>query len=123
VLMADCCLDAYTDHGHCGVVREDGSVDNDKTIELYARAGISQASAGAQLIAPSGVMDGQVAAIRAALDEAGFLETAISLIAPNRPRLCMDRSAMLLTPLRGQAIDGDTGWIQQTLTNPFVRPY
>jgi porphobilinogen synthase len=77
VLIADCCLDEYTDHGHCGVLREDGSVDNDKTIELYARAAVSQASAGAHLIAPSGMMDGQVAAIRAALDEAGFLETAI----------------------------------------------
>ncbi|HYA01027.1 MAG TPA: porphobilinogen synthase [Candidatus Binatia bacterium] len=77
VLIADCCLDEYTDHGHCGVLREDGSVDNDRTIELYARAAVSQAAAGADVIAPSGMMDGQVAAIRAALDEAGFPETAI----------------------------------------------
>jgi porphobilinogen synthase len=77
VVIADCCLDEYTDHGHCGVLREDGSVDNDATIELYARTAVSQAAAGADIIAPSGMMDGQVAAIRESLDEAGFEETAI----------------------------------------------
>jgi porphobilinogen synthase len=77
VLMADLCLDEYTDHGHCGIVRADGTVDNDATIELYARAGLAQATAGADVVAPSGMMDGQVAAIRAALDGAGFEETAI----------------------------------------------
>jgi porphobilinogen synthase len=77
VLIADCCLDEYTDHGHCGVLREDGSVDNDATLELYARAAVSQAEAGADLIAPSGMMDGQVAAIRRALDGDGLAETAI----------------------------------------------
>ena len=77
VLIADCCLDEYTDHGHCGVLREDGSVDNDATLELYARAAVSQARAGADVIAPSGMMDGQVGAIRAALDGAGFADTAI----------------------------------------------
>ncbi len=77
VLMADLCLDEYTDHGHCGIVRADGSVDNDATIELYARAGVAQATAGADVVAPSGMMDGQVAAIRAGLDGAGFAETAI----------------------------------------------
>ena len=77
VLIADCCLDEYTDHGHCGVLREDGSVDNDRTIELYARAAVSQAAAGADIIAPSGMMDGQVGAIRAALDNAGYHDTAI----------------------------------------------
>jgi porphobilinogen synthase len=77
VLIADCCLDEYTDHGHCGVLREDGSVDNDRTIELYARAAVAQAQAGADIIAPSGMMDGQVGAIRAALDEAGFPETPV----------------------------------------------
>src|SRR5438445_2117530 len=60
VVIADCCLDEYTDHGHCGVLREDGSVDNDATIELYARTAVSQAAAGADIIAPSGMMDGQV---------------------------------------------------------------
>jgi porphobilinogen synthase len=77
VLMADLCLDEYTDHGHCGIVRADGSVDNDATIELYARAAVAQAEAGAHVVAPSGMMDGQVAAIRAALDGRGFTDTAI----------------------------------------------
>jgi len=77
VLIADCCLDEYTSHGHCGVLREDGSVDNDQTLELYGRIAVSQAAAGADVIAPSGMMDGQVAAIRTALDAAGFTETAI----------------------------------------------
>jgi porphobilinogen synthase len=77
VLMADCCLDEYTDHGHCGVVGPDGDVDNDATIELYAKAAVAQAEAGAHVVAPSGMMDGQVGAIRAALDGAGFGNVAI----------------------------------------------
>ena len=77
VLMADLCLDEYTDHGHCGVVGPDGTVDNDATIELYARTALAQAEAGADVVAPSGMMDGQVGAIRAALDGAGRTETAI----------------------------------------------
>jgi porphobilinogen synthase len=77
VLMADCCLDEYTDHGHCGLVTPDGDVDNDATIELYARAAVAQAEAGAHVVAPSGMMDGQVAAIRAALDEAHHADVAI----------------------------------------------
>ncbi len=68
VIIADCCLCEYTDHGHCGFLLENGDVDNDATLELYARAAVSQASAGADIIAPSGMMDGQVAAIRDALD-------------------------------------------------------
>lgn len=74
VLYADTCLDEYTDHGHCGPLREDGTVDNDAALVSYARAAVSQAQAGADLVAPSGMMDGQVAAIRAALDAAGFAE-------------------------------------------------
>jgi porphobilinogen synthase len=77
VLMADLCLDEYTDHGHCGVVDERGQVDNDATIDLYARVAIAQAEAGADVVAPSGMMDGQVAAIRAALDDSGFGQVAI----------------------------------------------
>jgi porphobilinogen synthase len=77
VLMADLCLDEYTDHGHCGVLLPDGSVDNDATIELYARTGLAQAEAGADVVAPSGMMDGQVAAIRAALDADGRSDVAI----------------------------------------------
>jgi porphobilinogen synthase len=77
VIMADLCLDEYTDHGHCGVLTADGEVDNDATIELYARTALAQASAGADVVAPSGMMDGQVAAIRDALDGSGCTSTAI----------------------------------------------
>jgi porphobilinogen synthase len=77
VVMADCCLDEYTDHGHCGVLTPLGTVDNDATIELYARTAVVQAAAGAHVIAPSGMMDGQVGAIRAALDDHGFVDVAI----------------------------------------------
>jgi porphobilinogen synthase len=77
VLIADLCLDEYTDHGHCGVLAEDGSVDNDRTLELYRRIATAQAEAGADMVAPSGMMDGQVAAIRAALDDAGRESTGI----------------------------------------------
>src|SRR5207244_1181539 len=77
VLMADLCLDEYTDHGHCGVLTDRGEVDNDATIELYGRVAVAQAEAGADVVAPSGMMDGQVAAIRTALDSSGFGEIAI----------------------------------------------
>ncbi len=77
VVMADLCVDEYTDHGHCGIVDADGEVDNDATLELYRRAALAQARAGADVIAPSGMMDGQVAAIRSALDGEGFTQQAI----------------------------------------------
>jgi porphobilinogen synthase len=77
VLFSDLCLDEYTDHGHCGVVDEEGAVDNDRTLELYRRIAVSQAAAGADLVAPSGMMDGQVAAIRDALDADGHPDTGI----------------------------------------------
>ena len=77
VVIADLCLDEYTDHGHCGVLDERGEVDNDRTLELYRRIAVSQAAAGADLVAPSGMMDGQVAAIREALDAEGFVSTGI----------------------------------------------
>jgi len=77
VLMADLCLDEYTDHGHCGLLTPDGEVDNDATLERYADIAVAQASAGAQVVGPSGMMDGQVAAIRSALDSAGFTDVAI----------------------------------------------
>ena len=76
-LIADLCVDEYTDHGHCGIVGPDGAVDNDATLALYERAAVAQADAGADITAPSGMMDGQVAAIRAALDAAGHTSTAI----------------------------------------------
>ncbi len=72
VVMADLCLCEYTDHGHCGIVTADGYVDNDSTLERYASIAVAQAQAGAHVIAPSGMMDGQVGAIRKALDRAGF---------------------------------------------------
>jgi porphobilinogen synthase len=76
--MVDCCLDEFTDHGHCGVVDPvTGDVDNDATVELYADLAVLQAGAGADVIAPSGMMDGQVAAIRSALDGTGHPSTAI----------------------------------------------
>jgi porphobilinogen synthase len=78
VVMADCCLDEFTDHGHCGVLDPTtGDVDNDATLPLYAEVAAVQAAAGADVIAPSGMMDGQVAAVRAGLDAAGFPGTAI----------------------------------------------
>jgi len=76
VVMTDVCLDEYTSHGHCGIVR-DGEVDNDATLPLLARAALSHARAGADVVAPSDMMDGRVAAIRRALDEGGFAGTAI----------------------------------------------
>ncbi len=78
VLIADCCLDEFTDHGHCGIIDPvTGDVDNDATLPLYAQTAVSQAAAGADVIAPSGMMDGQVAAVRAALDADGRGGTAI----------------------------------------------
>ncbi len=77
VLMTDLCLDEYTDHGHCGLLTDAGEVDNDATLDRYAGIAVAQAAAGAHVVAPSGMMDGQVAAIRSALDDAGFGEVAI----------------------------------------------
>jgi porphobilinogen synthase len=77
VLMADLCLDEYTDHGHCGLLTAAGEVDNDATLERYAAIAVAQAAAGAHVVAPSGMMDGQVGAIRSALDSAGFADVAI----------------------------------------------
>ncbi len=77
VLMADTCLDEFTDHGHCGVLDADGGVDNDATLKVYAEMGVAQAEAGAHMLGPSGMMDGQVGAIREALDDAGHQDTAI----------------------------------------------
>ncbi|GAA1152263.1 porphobilinogen synthase [Kitasatospora gansuensis] len=77
VVMSDLCLDEYTDHGHCGVLAEDGSVDNDATLERYKEMALVQAEAGVHLVGPSGMMDGQVGVVRRALDEAGFQDTGI----------------------------------------------
>lgn len=77
VVMTDDCLDEYTDHGHCGILKDDGTVDNDATLERYASIAVAQAQAGADVIAPSGMMDGQVGAIRHALDQNGFNDLPI----------------------------------------------
>src|SRR6478609_7357769 len=76
-VMADLCLDEFTDHGHCGVLTPSGAVDNDATLEVYAEMALAQAAAGAHVVAPSGMMDGQVGVIRAALDSAGASDVAI----------------------------------------------
>ena len=77
MVMADTCLDEFTSHGHCGVVTEDGVVDNDATLPLYQKMAVAQAEAGAHIVSPSGMMDGQVEAIRHALDDAGYIDVAI----------------------------------------------
>jgi porphobilinogen synthase len=77
VLVSDLCLDEYTDHGHCGLLDRRGEVDNDATLERYAEVALAQADAGADLVAPSGMMDGQVGAIRSALDSAGHQRVGI----------------------------------------------
>lgn len=77
VLMADLCLDEFTSHGHCGVLTETGAVDNDATLEIYGRMAVAQARAGAHVVGPSGMMDGQVEVVRAALDDAGFTDVIV----------------------------------------------
>ncbi|MFE6509800.1 porphobilinogen synthase [Nocardioides sp. NPDC057767] len=76
-VMSDLCLDEFTDHGHCGVLAEDGSVDNDATLEIYAQMAIAHAEAGVHMVGPSGMMDGQVAVTRDALDGAGHTDVSI----------------------------------------------
>ncbi|WP_432942702.1 porphobilinogen synthase [Kribbella sp. CA-253562] len=77
LVMSDLCLDEFTSHGHCGVLDSAGRVDNDATLEIYAEMGVAQASAGAHVVGPSGMMDGQVGVVRTALDAAGFTDTVI----------------------------------------------
>ena len=77
VVMSDLCLDEFTSHGHCGVLSRDGSVDNDATLEIYAEMAVAQATAGAHMVGPSGMMDGQIGVIRKALDRANFKNTAV----------------------------------------------
>ncbi|MFI1991328.1 porphobilinogen synthase [Actinoplanes sp. NPDC020271] len=77
VIMSDLCLDEFTSHGHCGVLAADGSVDNDATLEIYAEMAVAQAAAGAHVVGPSGMMDGQVGVIRKALDRAGYQDVSV----------------------------------------------
>src|SRR5262249_55650610 len=128
VIMADLCLCEYTDHGHCGVLTPSGAVDNDATLERYAATAVAQARAGAHVVAPSGMMDGQVAAIRRALDEAGEPGAAICATAIKSPACfsgpsraaaegapgCGARASSQQAPpagdaLRGAMLDGGEG--------------
>src|SRR3954451_9019144 len=77
VVMSDLCLDEFTSHGHCGVLAADGSVDNDATLEIYAEMAVVQAAAGAHVVGPSGMMDGQIGVIRKALDAAGYQDVSV----------------------------------------------
>jgi porphobilinogen synthase len=77
VVMSDLCLDEFTSHGHCGVLAPDGSVDNDATLEIYAEMAVAQAAAGAHVVGPSGMMDGQIGVIRRALDNAGYADVSV----------------------------------------------
>lgn len=88
VIMADLCLDEFTDHGHCGVLDADGRVDNDNTLAIYGDMAVALAQAGADVVAPSGMMDGQVGVIRAALDAAGFMECSILAYAAKYASAC-----------------------------------
>ncbi|GAA4593628.1 porphobilinogen synthase [Actinoplanes octamycinicus] len=77
VIMSDLCLDEFTSHGHCGVLAADGSVDNDATLDIYAEMAVAQAAAGAHVVGPSGMMDGQIGVVRKALDRAGYQDVAV----------------------------------------------
>jgi porphobilinogen synthase len=114
VVISDLCLDEYTDHGHCGVLNDRKEVDNDRTVDLYRRIATAQAAAGAHMVGPSGMMDGQVAAIRDALDADGFADTAIMAYAAKF-------ASALYGPFReaaeGAPRFGDRGGYQQDPAN------
>ena len=113
LVMSDLCLDEFTDHGHCGVLDDQGRVDNDATLEIYGRMGVAQAEAGAHLVGPSGMMDGQVGAIRAALDAAGHQDVAILAYAAKY-------ASAFFGPFReavGSSLQGDRRTYQQDPAN------
>ena len=113
VVCADTCLDEFTDHGHCGLLDEEGGVDNDATLPLYQAMAISQARAGAHMVSPSGMMDGQIAAIRAALDQAGYADVAILAYSAKYASACFGpfREAV------GSTLKGDRRTYQQDPAN------
>ena len=116
VLMADNCLDEYTDHGHCGILTDTGATDNDATIERYASIAVAQADAGADVIAPSGMMDGQVGAIRAALDETGHTRADDPRLRGEvRVRARTGRSATRPSARRGSVTASTTRWTPRTV--------
>jgi porphobilinogen synthase len=113
LVMSDLCLDEFTSHGHCGVLDSAGRVDNDATLALYAEMGIAQASAGAHIVGPSGMMDGQVGAVRTALDGAGFQDTVILAYA-------VKYASAFFGPFReavGSSLQGDRKTYQQDPAN------
>ncbi len=113
VVMADTCLDEFTDHGHCGVLAGDGSVDNDATLDRYVEMALAQAEAGAELLGTSGMMDGQVGAIRAGLDAAGHIDTGILAYAAKY-------ASAFYGPFReavGSSLHGDRRTYQQDAAN------
>lgn len=113
VVMSDLCLDEFTSHGHCGLVRADGSVDNDATLAAYARMAVAQAAAGVHVVGPSGMMDGQVAVVRRALDEAGYRDVTILAYAAKY-------ASAFFGPFRDaveSSLDGDRRTYQQDPAN------
>ena len=113
VVMSDLCLDEFTDHGHCGVLDSHGRVDNDATLDLYAKMGIAHAEAGAHMVGPSGMMDGQVGVIRRALDAAGHTDTSILAYA-------VKYSSAFFGPFReavASSLQGDRRTYQQDPSN------
>ena len=113
VVMSDLCLDEFTSHGHCGVLAADGSVDNDATLELYGSMAVAQAAAGAHVVGPSGMMDGQVGVIRSALDSAGHTDVTILAYA-------VKYASAFFGPFRDaveSSLDGDRRAYQQDPAN------
>jgi porphobilinogen synthase len=113
VVMADLCLDEFTDHGHCGVLDDRGRVDNDRTLERYAEMALAQAAAGAHVVGPSGMMDGQVAAIRSALDSVDAIDVAVLAYA-------VKYASAFFEPFRAaveSTLDGDRRTYQQDPAN------
>ena len=113
LIMADTCLDEFTDHGHCGVLDSEGRVDNDATLELYVAMSIAQARAGAHIVSPSGMMDGQIGAIREGLDAAGFEDVAIMAYSAKY-------ASAFFGPFReavGSSLEGDRRTYQQDPAN------
>lgn len=113
VVMSDLCLDEFTSHGHCGLLTPDGEVDNDATLDAYARMAVAQAQAGVHMVGPSGMMDGQVGVVRSALDQAGFQNTSILAYA-------VKYASAFYGPFRDaveSALDGDRRTYQQDPAN------
>ncbi|NUO57476.1 MAG: porphobilinogen synthase [Hamadaea sp.] len=113
VVMSDLCLDEFTSHGHCGVLAADGSVDNDATLDAYAKMAVAQAAAGVHMVGPSGMMDGQVGVVRRALDEAGYRDVTILAYA-------VKYASAFFGPFRDaveSSLDGDRRTYQQDPAN------